>query len=179
MALDRSVNIYTKNMKLVFIFSLLFVLICRCALADVRIGEPAPSVDGKLINGETFVLSARKGKVVLINFWASWCEPCREEMPLIEEFLQKNKSKGFEVLAINLDKSSGLEAAKKIMKNYSFEFALKADMHYSELGYIWRLPSTFVIDKKGIVIKNGLTGDPKVTTQILEDTINPLLLPDR
>ena len=148
----------------------------QSAFADVEVGQIAPNVEGKLLDGQVYSLNAYRGKVVLINFWASWCEPCREEMPQIEDYLQKNKSKGFEVLAINVDKSSGLENAKKIMKNYSFQFALKSDMHYSGLGYIWRLPSTFIIDKRGIVRKNGLKGDAKVNSQLLEETITPLLL---
>ena len=169
-------GIYNMQMKCFFIIFLLSSLLTKYALADVVVGQPAPSVEGKLIGGEAYSLSAQKGKVVLINFWASWCEPCREEMPQIQDFLQKNKSKGFEVLAINLDKSTGLEAAKRIMSNYSFEFAVKADMHYSGLGYVWRLPSTFIIDQKGIVRKNGNTGNPQVSTQLLEEIINPLLI---
>ena len=158
-------------------FTLLFSIFCyQSAVGDTELGQIAPNIDGKLINGQPFSLNDKRGKVVLINFWASWCEPCREEMPQIEEYLQKNKSNEFEVLAINLDKPSGLDSAKKIMSNYSFHFALKNDMHYSGLGYIWRLPSTFIIDKKGIVRKNGLTGEPKVNTQILEETVTPLLL---
>jgi thiol-disulfide isomerase/thioredoxin len=145
------------------------------AQADVTVGQPAPNVSGKLIDGQPYSLSASKGKVVLINFWASWCEPCTEEMPMIEEFLQKNKANGFEVLSVNIDKPSGLDAAKQIMKKYSFQFALKNDLQYSALGYIWRVPSTFIIDKEGIVRKNGLTGEPKVNTKILEESIAPLL----
>ena len=161
-----------KNTKLL---PLILVAFHLSVIAEVQVGQPSPNIEGRLIDGESYSLQARKGKVVLINFWASWCEPCKEEMPLIEKYLQKNKSQGFEVLAINLDKPSGLEAAKKIIANYSFNFGLKSDMNYSGLGYIWRVPSTFIVDKKGVIRKNGLTGDAKVDTQILEDTINPLL----
>ena len=162
-------------MKKNHLLSLILVAFHISVFADVQVGQTSPNIDGKLIDGESFSLQARKGKVVLINFWASWCEPCKEEMPLIETYLQKNKSRGVEVLAIKLDKPSGLEAAKKIMGNYSFNFALKRDMNYSGLGYIWRVPSTFVIDKKGLIKKNGLTGEAKVDARILEEIVNPLL----
>ena len=158
----------------------LFTITLFCSqsvFADAQVGQITPNIAGKLIDGQTFSLSALRGRVVLINFWASWCEPCKEEMPQIEDFFQKNKSKGLEVIAINLDKPSGIEAAKKIMSSYTFQFALKNDMHYSALGYIWRVPSTFVIDKKGILRKSGLTGEAKVNSQLLEETINPLFLP--
>jgi len=148
----------------------------QSVFADAQVGQITPNIDGKLVDGQTFSLSALRGRVVLINFWASWCEPCKEEMPQIEDFFQKNKSKGLEVIAINLDKPSGIDAAKKIMSNYTFQFALKNDVHYSALGYVWRVPSTFVIDKKGILRKSGLTGEAKVNSQLLEETINPLFL---
>ena len=167
---------YTTEMKIFLVILSLTIFSYQSVFADVEVGQIAPNVDGKLIDGQAYSLNAYKGKVVLINFWASWCEPCREEMPQIEDFLQKNKSKGFEVLAINLDKPSGVEAANKIMKNFSFQFALKSDMHYSGFGYIWRVPSTFIIDKKGVVRKNGLKGDAKVNGQLLEETITPRLL---
>ncbi len=110
-----------------------------------------------------------------MNFWASWCEPCREEMPAIEAFLKKNKVKGFEVLAITVDKPADMEQAKQIMRNYSFLFAEKNQINYSGYGRIWRIPSSFIIDKQGILRKNGLTGDPRVDTKLLEDIITPLL----
>ena len=173
--MPRLMNLYTIEMKKIYALILLVLFCYQSVFADAQVGQITPNIDGKLVDGQSFSLSALRGKVVLINFWASWCEPCREEMPQIEEFFQKNKSRDFEVIAINLDKSSGIEAAKKIMNSYTFQFALKNDMHYSALGYVWRVPSTFIIDKKGILRKSGLTGDAKVNTQLLEETINPLL----
>jgi peroxiredoxin len=96
-------------------------------------------------------------------------------MPIIEAYLKKNKSKGFEVLAITMDKPSDIEQAQKIMQNYSFLFADKKQINYSGYGRIWRIPSTFIIDKQGILRKNGLTGDPTVDTKLLEEIVTPLL----
>jgi thiol-disulfide isomerase/thioredoxin len=112
-----------------------------------------------LMDGKPFSLNSNKGKVILVNFWASWCEPCRVEMPAIESYLKKNKVKGFEVLAITMDKPSDIEQAKQIMHNYSFLFAEKKQMDYSGYGRIWRIPSSFIIDKQGI----------------LEEVVTPLL----
>ncbi|APB98586.1 hypothetical protein A4F89_04115 [Polynucleobacter asymbioticus] len=128
-----------------------------------------------MIDGKPFSLSNDKGKVVLVNFWASWCEPCREEMPAIEAYLKKNKAKGFEVLAITVDKPADMEQAKQIMKNYPFLYAEKNQMNYSGYGRIWRIPSSFIIDKQGILRKNGMTGDPKVDAKVLEEMVTPLL----
>jgi len=145
------------------------------AFAELQIGQLAPNIEGTLSDGKPFSLNTNKGKVVLVNFWASWCEPCREEMPIIESYLKKNKAKGFEVLAISMDKPSDLEQAKKILQNYTFLSADKKQMDYSGYGRIWRIPSTFIIDKQGILRKNGLTGEPQVDMKILEETVTPLL----
>jgi thiol-disulfide isomerase/thioredoxin len=154
---------------------LLCVLVSHPAFAGLEVGQAAPEIEGVLMNGKPFSLSSNKGKVVLVNFWASWCEPCREEMPALEGYLKKNKSKGFEVLAISIDKPSDVDQAKQIMRNYTFLFAEKKQINYSGFGRIWRIPSSFIIDKQGILRKNGLTGDPKVDTKLLEEVVTPLL----
>ena len=98
------------------VYQILFVLLtsalANIAFAGIEVGQPAPNIEGTLIDGKPFSLQANKGKVVLVNFWASWCEPCREEMPAIEAFLKKNKSKGLEVLAITVDKPADMQQVK-------------------------------------------------------------------
>ncbi len=156
-------------------FVLIAAILCSSAYAGIEVGEPAPNIEGTLLDGKPFSLSNNKGKVVLVNFWASWCEPCREEMPAIESYLKKNKAKGFEVLAITVDKPADMEQAKQIMRNYSFLFAEKSQINSSGYGRVWRIPSSFIIDKQGILRKNGLTGDPKVDAKLLEEIVTPLL----
>jgi thiol-disulfide isomerase/thioredoxin len=163
-------------MRILFNYFLLTALLSiKPVFAAIELGQTAPNIEGMLIDGKPFSLSSNKGKVVLVNFWASWCEPCREEMPAIQAFLKKNKEKGFEVLAITMDKSADLEQAKLIMNQYSFLFAEKKQIDYSGYGRIWRIPSSFIIDKQGILRKNGLTGDPKIDAKLLEEIITPLL----
>jgi len=157
------------------LFALLTTSLANIALAGIEVGHPAPNIEGSLIDGKPFSLQANKGKVVLVNFWASWCEPCREEMPALEAFLKKNKSKGLEVLAITVDKPADMQQAKQIMQNYTFLFAEKKQMDYSDYGRIWRIPGTFIIDKQGILRKNGMTGDASVDTKLLEEIVTPLL----
>jgi thiol-disulfide isomerase/thioredoxin len=159
----------------VFLFALLTACACNTVLAGIELGQVAPNIEGTLLDGKPFSLQAHKGKVVLVNFWASWCEPCRDEMPIIEAYLKKNKSKGFEVLAIGMDKPSEIEQAQKIIQNYSFLSTDKQKINYSGYGRIWRIPSTFIIDKQGILRKNGLTGEPTVDTKLLEEIVTPLL----
>jgi cytochrome c biogenesis protein CcmG/thiol:disulfide interchange protein DsbE len=157
-------------------FLLTALLSINPVFAAIELGQPAPNIEGTLIDGKPFSLNNNRGKIVLVNFWASWCEPCREEMPAIQAFLKKNKDKGFEVLAITVDKPADMEQAKQIMSQYSFLFAEKKQIDYSGYGRIWRIPSTFIIDRQGTLRKNGLTGDPKVDTKTLEQVVTPLLL---
>ena len=157
------------------LLSLIIALNCPIAFAALEVGQTAPNIEGTLINGKVFSLSANKGKVILVNFWASWCEPCREEMPIIEAYLKKNKTKGLEVLAITMDKPSDIQQANKIMDQYSFLSADKKQVDFSGYGRIWRIPSTFIIDKQGILRKNGLTGEPRLDLKTLEEIVTPLL----
>ena len=164
-------------MRILFNYFLMTALLSiNPVFAAIELGLTAPNIEGTLIDGKPFSLNNNKGKVVLVNFWASWCEPCREEMPAIQAFLKKNKDKGFEVLAITVDKPADMGQVKQIMNQYSFLFAEKKQIDYSGYGRIWRIPSTFIIDRQGILRKNGLTGEPKVDTKILEQVVTPLLL---
>jgi cytochrome c biogenesis protein CcmG, thiol:disulfide interchange protein DsbE len=153
--------------------TLLLALLSQICLGKAKVGEPFPEITGELTNNTRFSTQSYQGKVLLINFWASWCEPCREEMPLIDAFYKKYKKDGFEVIAISLDSEKDIPQARLILKNYSFSSALKNQVDYSKLGRIWRIPSTFIIDRQGILIKDGLTGDPKVD----EETLNHIVLP--
>jgi len=142
----------------------------------LAVGEPAPEVRAKLLDGATqFQVSANRGKVTIINFWAAWCAPCREEMPAIDAYYKKHQNSGLEVLAISMDEASEAAEVRKIAQNYSFPVALKSDANFRGLGRIWRMPSTFVIDRQGILQKNGSVGDPKVDLPLLESVVTPLL----
>jgi len=144
--------------------------------ASLNVGEAAPDVEAKLLDGSTqFRGSANRGKVTIINFWATWCAPCREEMPAIEAYYKKYRSGGLEVLAISMDEARDAPEVRKLARQYSFSIALKADANFRGLGRIWRIPSTFVIDKRGVLRKNGLVGDPKVDLPLLDALVTPLL----
>lgn len=162
------------NLKTKFHIALVSLLLPCICLSKALINEPAPSIQGKLLDGSTFTTTNIKNKIILINFWASWCEPCREEMPLMESFYQKNKQK-VEIIAISLDRISDLNDVKKVAAHYSFPIALKDDVDFSVYGRIWRIPSTFVINKQGILIKDGLSGAPKIDQHFIDNILQPLI----
>jgi len=144
--------------------------------ADLAVGSPAPDIQARrLDSGDLFALSANRGKVVIVNFWATWCAPCKAEMPAIQAYYDQHKAQGLEILAISMDDSSALAEVKKLAQKYTFPVALKSDANFKGLGRIWRMPSTFVIDRDGILRKNGHQGDAEITAGELEALVTPLL----
>jgi peroxiredoxin len=94
-------------------------------------------------------LSDFKGKVVFLNFWATWCKPCEEEMPSMERLYQRYKDKGLVVLAISEDGEGA--AVGPFLKKRGFTFAVGLDPKMSVAGLygVWAIPSTFIIDRRG------------------------------
>jgi len=113
----------------------------------------APDFTLPTLSGESIRLSDLRGKVVLLNFWATWCIPCRTEMPTIEELYQHYKDRGLEVLAVNLDVLSigGVEA---FMKEVTVTFRVVMDPSWSTArAYrVVGLPTSYLIDRAGNVV---------------------------
>jgi len=95
-------------------------------------------------------LSEFKGKVVFLNFWATWCKPCEEEMPSMERLHRKFKDQGLVVLALSED-AGGAAAVMPFLKKHNLTFPVGLDpkMSVATLYGVWALPSTFIIDKRG------------------------------
>lgn len=120
--------------------------------AGVSVGKSAPNFTLKTLEGKEISLSDLRGKVVLVNFWATWCPPCREEMPLFEEVYKKYKNRGFEILAISTDTSA--DAVKEFVKEFKVSFPVLMDDGKVSSSYgIQGLPTSFLIDREGKVIK--------------------------
>jgi thiol-disulfide isomerase/thioredoxin len=145
------------------------------AFARVTIGDPAPIITGKLMDGTVFTSKDWQGRVILIHFWASWCEPCKEELPLLKSFYEKNHPLGLEVITISMDKPVDTDLSKKMMQMFPFTNSLKNEVQIESFGRIWRIPTTFVINRQGIVVKDGLKGNPQIDEHLLNQVVRPLL----
>jgi len=124
-------------------------------------GFLAPEFELGLMDGGEVALQDYSGKVVLLNFWASWCPPCRAEMPAIQEVYESYRSKGFEVVAVNMTHQDSLPDVKAFTDTYQLTFPVLLDeAGETSLQYRVRaLPTTFLIDKDGI-IREVMIGGP-------------------
>src|SRR6187431_2213485 len=112
---------------------------------------PAPGFQLTGRNGKAVDLSQFKGQVVMINFWATWCGPCRQEMPLLEDIYKKYKPMGFTMLAVNVEPDSKAAEAwlGKLSKPVSFPVAFDTESKVSKMYKVAGMPSTVFVDRKG------------------------------
>lgn len=115
------------------------------------VGLDAPMFELKDVEGRTWKLSDLKGRVVLVNFWASWCETCKEEKPYFRDLINKFEDNLVYLSVLYKDDPAD---AKKYMKNSGFDFPMLIDDKKIALKYgLTGVPETFIIDKKGILSK--------------------------
>lgn len=111
----------------------------------------APDFTLKSQKGDNLKLSELRGKVILINFWASWCGPCRQEMPVLNELYQHYRSLDFTVLGVNVEQNS--DNAESLLKEIPVSFPILFDNHnqVSKLYNVKGMPSTVIVDRDGNV----------------------------
>ena len=113
---------------------------------------PAPAFQLTGRNGKAIDLSQYKGQVVMINFWATWCGPCRQEMPLLEDIYKKYKPMGFTLVGVNVEPDAkGAEAWLSKQKPVSFPIAFDTESKVSKMYKVAGMPSTVIVDRKGNV----------------------------
>jgi cytochrome c biogenesis protein CcmG/thiol:disulfide interchange protein DsbE len=133
----------------------------------------APAWELSDLNGKPIRLSDFGGKIVVLNFWATWCPPCRREVPALIAFQKEYADKGVQVVGVSMDKQGATEGAsfaKKMGINYPI---VLGDQKLSDAyGGIEGIPTTFIIDRRGAVV-TAMEGE--TTRAMLESTVKPLL----
>jgi cytochrome c biogenesis protein CcmG/thiol:disulfide interchange protein DsbE len=131
----------------------------------------APSLTITTADGRGFDLDAMRGKVVLVNFWATWCAPCLAEMPAIGTFYRKHRAEGFEVIALSTDRPRDREKMLKLLAKLPFPGALLSDAIRNGFGTPDGVPVSFIVDRRGIVRDKFIAIDD----ELLDEVVVPLL----
>ncbi len=121
---------------------------------DKLVNHPAPEFTLKDVTGAAFSLSAYKGRVVLLNFWATWCPSCREEMPSMNKLSQQLKSRKFSIIAVAADRS--VPDVTAFLKDRPTDFTVLLDnsLFVSKSLYkVFVLPTSYLIDKEGVIVQ--------------------------
>jgi peroxiredoxin len=119
-------------------------------------GNPAPDFTLSTLEGEPVKLSDYKGKKVILNFWATWCPPCKAEMPHMQNFYEQNKDNGIEIVAVNL---TNLDNGKNAIENFAKDNQLTFSIPLDEKGTIgmqyqaFTIPTSYIIDSTGVITK--------------------------
>jgi peroxiredoxin len=142
------------------------------SMLSTAIGQPAPEIELETPEGKELALSSLKGKVVLIDFWASWCGPCRKEMPNVVKAYAKFKNKGFEIFGVSLDqdKARWIEAIQKDGITWPQVSDLKQWQSSVVRQYnIQGIPYTVLLDREGNILAKNLRGEEleKKLTEVL------------
>jgi len=119
------------------------------ALAVPTAGQMAPNFTLRSNQGKNVRLSDLRGQVVLINFWATWCGPCRQEMPLLDDIHDKYRKVGFTVVAVNIDQDRKQAAAMGRSLKFRAPILFDDDQKVSRQYDLQGMPSTFIVDRNG------------------------------
>lgn len=145
------------------------------ALATTEVGQKAPPLAATELDGSGFDLSALHGKVVIVNFWATWCQPCREEMPALNAFYRQHQGEGLDLIGISTDRPRDRDDVVKIMHAFAYPAAMLRDAKVNGFGPPEALPVTFVIDRDGVVRAKFRPDQMAVTEKALDDAVLPLI----
>jgi len=129
-------------------------LLFACGSADyVERGSAAPDFTLERLDGGALSLSDLRGRVVLINFWATWCEPCKEEMPAMERLYQAHREAGFELVAISVGEEPEPVRAFRDQIGFTFPVLLDPDRVAANAYQTHRFPESFLVDAEGVVVE--------------------------
>jgi peroxiredoxin len=145
------------------------------ATAEPRVGD-TPTITGQTIDGQSFDLHALSGQVVVVNFWATWCAPCRIEMPALDAVNRAHQAEGLTTIGVSLDNPHDRRDVEGAMQGLSYKTLLARQARLTGLQAPGVLPETIVIDRDGVIraVFQAQHGAP-LTQAALDAAVTPLL----
>ena len=140
-----------KGLRIILLGAMLAILMGASLASSGLTGQTAPDFVLKSATGENLRLSEYRGDVVMINFWATWCGPCRQEMPLLDELYDRYQRVGFNLLGVNIDDDSRRAMAMVNELGISFPVLFDEDKKVSKLYEVEAMPLTLLLDREGTV----------------------------
>jgi peroxiredoxin len=143
---------------------------------EVKLGKAAPPATLVTLDGQRISMNDLHGHTVILAFWATWCTPCREEIPLLSRYVDAHRDEGLMVLGFSIDDADNLDAVWSVAAQTHFPIGLLAASDAHGYGRIWRVPVSFVIDRDGILRYDGWkAAQPSMTESNLHQVVDPLL----
>jgi cytochrome c biogenesis protein CcmG, thiol:disulfide interchange protein DsbE len=143
---------------------------------DLRVGSTAPPATLVTLDGQRISTADLRGHVVILTFWATWCAPCRDELPLLSDYAVRHADTGLKVLGFSLDPPEKLEDVRRVAQTLRFPVGLLANSSAPGYGRIWRLPVNFTLDRAGRLVEDGWKEKaPSWTPERLEQVVTPIL----
>jgi len=128
-----------------------FALVAGTASSAIAPATAAPDFTLHAMGGKDLHLKEQRGRVVMVNFWATWCAPCRQEMPHLNRLYEKYRGAGFVLLGVNVDEDAAKAAETAAKLGVTFPVLLDTDKSVSKLYDVSTMPSTMIIDRDGKV----------------------------
>ncbi len=141
------------------------------AHAAPEIDEAAPALVLTALDGTTFDLAKLRGKVVLVNYWATWCAPCRKEMPKLDAFYRRYRGRGLEIIGISIDFQRDFKKVRKAVEAVTYPTAVAKAITDDGFGTPKGVPITWIIDVDGKVRDRMID----VRDELLDGIVVPLL----
>jgi cytochrome c biogenesis protein CcmG, thiol:disulfide interchange protein DsbE len=168
-----------RSMTAFYLRTIAIAVLLLCG-AGQDFAQPAPSINDAApalvvseLDGQTFDLGKLRGKVVLVNYWATWCAPCKKEMPILNSFYRRYHDRGLEIIGISADRPRDFPRMRSMSATLAYPTSTLDRISENGFGSPEGFPLTYVIDRDGVVRDKFID----VREELLRDVVLPLLQP--